>query len=194
MRSTWDVLGLDGKPHFLGISDGSEAEWIGPDVLAFFAGRLRDPAAHYFWDERFGAGTTPASLPALLHLEAGQPAAPELPPAAVYRDQPMAFLRTGWRIGDSLVMLNNIREITGHGHRDRLSVIFEYGGEQLLLDPGMISYADPSGALYKGSACHNTITFGGRDQRSGLVAYDTAIADFLTTSGDRCPADPAGVD
>lgn len=106
----------------------------------------------------------------------------------------MAFLRTGWRTGDSLVMLNNIREITGHGHRDRLSVIFEYGGEQLLLDPGMIGYADPSGALYKGSACHNTITFGGRDQRGGLVAYDTAITDFRSTSGDRCPGDPAGVD
>ena len=194
MRSTWDVPGLNGKPHFLGISDGSEAEWIGPDVLAFFAGRLRDPVARYFWEERFGAGAAPASLPALLHLEDGRPAAPELPPAAVYRDQPMAFLRTGWRIGDSLVMLNNIREITGHGHRDRLSVIFEYGGEQLLLDPGMIGYADPSGALYKGSACHNTITFGGRDQRGGLVAYETAITDVLSTSGDRCPGDPAGVD
>ena len=203
MRSTWDVPGLDGRPHFLGLSDGSEAEWIGPDVLAFFAGRLRDPVARYFWEERFGAGPAPASLPALLHLEAGhsssgarsaRPAAPDLPPAAVYRDQPMAFLRTGWRTGDSLVMLNNIREITGQGHRDRLSVIFEYGGEQLLLDPGMIGYADPSGALYKGSACHNTITFGGRDQRGGLAAYDTAITDFLTTSGDRCPGDPAGVD
>ena len=91
-------------------------------------------------------------------------------------------------------MLNNIREVTGHGHRDRLSVIFEYNGEQLLLDPGMIGYADPSGALYKGSACHNTITFGGRDQRGGLVVYDTAITDFQTTSGDRCPGDPAGVD
>ena len=193
MRSTWDAPGSDGRPHFLGISDGSEAEWIGPEVLAFFAGRLRDPAARYFWDERFG-GTVPASLAALLHLEAGSPAAPELPPAAVYREQPLAFLRTGWRIGDSLVMLNNIREVTGHGHRDRLSVIFEYNGEQLLLDPGMIGYADPSGALYKGSACHNTITFGGRDQRSGLVVYDTAITDFQTTSGDRCPGDPAGVD
>ena len=73
-------------------------------------------------------------------------------------------------------------------------MIFEYGGEQLLLDPGMIGYADPSGALYKGSACHNTITFGGRDQRGGLVAYDTAITDFRSTSGDRCPGDPAGVD
>ena len=194
MRSTWDAPGSDGRPHFLGISDGCETEWIGPEVLAFFAGRLRDPVARFFWDERFGADTAPASLPALLYLEAGEPAAPELPPAAVYREQPMAFLRTGWRIGDSLVMLNNIREVTGHGHRDRLSVIFEYDGEQLLLDPGMIGYADPSGALYKGSACHNTITFGGRDQRSGLVVYDTAITDFRTTSGDRCPGDPAGVD
>ena len=202
MRYTWDVPGLQGSPHFLGISDGSEAEWIGPDVLAFFAGRLRDPVARYFWDERFGEAA-PASLPALLHLEAGHSssvarsahlAAPELPPAAVYREQPMAFLRSGWRIGDTLVMLNNIREVTGHGHRDRLSVIFEYAGEQLLLDPGMIGYADPSGALYKGSACHNTITFGGRDQRGGLVAYDTAITDFATTSGDRCPGDPAGAD
>ena len=194
MRSTWDAPGSDGRPHFLGISDGCETEWIGPQVLAFFAGRLRDPVARFFWDERFGADTAPASLPALLYLEAGEPAAPELPPAAVYREQPMAFLRTGWRIGDSLVMLNNIREVTGHGHRDRLSVIFEYDGEQLLLDPGMIGYADPSGALYKGSACHNTITFGGRDQRSGLVAFDTAITDFQTTSGDRCPGDPAGID
>ena len=109
MRYTWDVPGLQGSPHFLGISDGSEAEWIGPDVLAFFAGRLRDPVARYFWDERFGEAA-PASLPALLHLEAGHS-------SSVARSAHLAAPE---------LMLNNtlgLREVTGHGHRDRLSVI-----------------------------------------------------------------------
>ena len=41
MRSTWDAPGSDGRPHFLGISDGCETEWIGPEVL----GLLRRAAA-----------------------------------------------------------------------------------------------------------------------------------------------------
>ena len=48
----------------------------------------------------------------------------------------MAFFRTGWRPGDTLLCLNALRQVTGHGHKDRGSIIFEFGGEALVPDPG----------------------------------------------------------
>ena len=145
LRSTWDSEVWEHRPHFLGLSDGSEYNWVGAHVLAFFASQYRNPVAQLFFDESYAD----AHLDSLSDLQAlGEPIAsaePDLPPAWIYRDQPMVFFRTGWRPGDSLVCLNSIRHVTCHGHRDRGSVIFEYGGEQLLLDPGMIGYSDPAG-------------------------------------------------
>ena len=145
LRSTWDSEVWEHRPHFLGLSDGSEYNWVGAHVLAFFASQYRNPVAQLFFDESYAD----AHLDSLTDLQAlGEPIAsaePDLPPAWIYRDQPMVFFRTGWRPGDSLVCLNSIRHVTCHGHRDRGSVIFEYGGEQLLLDPGMIGYSDPAG-------------------------------------------------
>ena len=106
----------------------------------------------------------------------------------------MAFLRTGWRHGDTLLALNNIRQVTCHGHNDRASVILEFNGEQLLLDPGMIGYEDPNSNQYQKTFCHNTITFDQRDQLGGTDVYDTAIAGFLSLSGDKCPGIKGSLD
>jgi len=194
LRSTWDSEVWDHRPHYLGLSDGSEYNWVGPEILAFFASVYRDPVAQFF----FGESYADADLDSLTSLRfLGDPVSssePNLPPAWVYRDQPMVFFRTGWKPGDSLVCMNNIRHVTCHGHRDRGSVIFEYGGEQLLLDPGMIGYSDPASEQYHQTFCHNTLTFSGRSQLGEQIPYDTSIARFASSSGDSCPGNPAGID
>jgi len=194
VRSTWDNDGGGKRPHFLGISDGSEHNWVGPAVLAFYARYLRDPVAQYYWNESY-ADRPLQSLPTLLSLgDEIRPEEPSLPPALVFRDQPMVFFRTGWRPGSALVCLNNIRQVTCHGHKDRGALILEYNGEQLILDPGMVGYSDPAGALYHETFCHSTITFSQQSQLGGTESYDTAILDFISTSGQRCPGEPAGID
>lgn len=184
-RSTWS----DDRPRFVGFSDGSHNKWVSGEVLAFYANYLRHPVAQYFWDESYAANP-PDNLTTLLVLGAGvEPAEPELPPAAVFRDQPMAFLRTGWQHGDTLLAMTNIRQVTGHGHPDRASFVLEYNGEQLLLDPGVPGHDGCEDTL-----SHNTLTFSQRNQSGGLDAYDTSIAGFLTTSGEHCPGRVGGID
>jgi hypothetical protein len=194
VRSTWDDERFKQRPHFLGLSDGSEENWIHPAILAFYVRYLRNPVAQYLWNESY-ADKELQGLPTLLSLgEEMAPAEPALPPAHVYRDQPMVFFRTGWRPGDTLVCLNAIRHVTCHGHKDRGAVIFEYNGEALLPDPGMIGYSEPASAAYHETFCHSTITFSQRSQLGGMEPYATAITDFFSTSGDQCPGNPAGID
>lgn len=189
VRSTW----WQDRPRFLALSDGGDG-WLYGETLAFFANYLKDPVAQFFWDETC-ADNPPASLSALLFLgDRVEPAEPDLPPAKVFRDQPMAFLRTGWRHGDTLLCLNNIRHVTCHGHLDRGSVLLEYNGEQLLVDPGMIAYTDPGSGAYHNTNCHNLITFDQRNQLGEQIPYDTAIAHFLSLSGDHCPGAPGAID
>ncbi len=191
VRSTWQP---EGKPQFLGYSDASAGGWVQGDMLAFFSRYLRDGVAQHFWEERF-PDDPPASLPTLLTVQGDtQATLPDLPPAKVFRDQPMAFLRTGWQPGDTLLALTNLRQVSGHGHLDRASVILEFNHEQLLLDPGMIGYSDPASAQYDETFCHNTLSLSGRSQSGGTAVFDTSIAGFLTTSGDRCPGQPGGID
>ncbi|MBI2193306.1 MAG: heparinase II/III family protein [Planctomycetes bacterium] len=189
-RSTW----ARHDPSFIGLSDGSTGGWISGEVLAFLAQHLGDSAAQYFWEEKYAANP-PSNLPSLLFLGDGIRAAePQLPPAKVFWDQPTAFLRTGWRPGETLMAITNVRQWTGHGHNDRASVVLEFNGEQLLLDPGMIGYSDPSSRQYAETFCHNTLTFSQRSQSAGRRVYETAIAGFLSTSGDRCPGLAGGID
>ena len=197
VRSTW----WSDRPRFLGWSDGSEDGWIAGEILAFFANYAKDSVAQYFWNESY-AENPPANLTTLFCL--GHPIEarkPDLPPAKVFWDQPMAFLRTGWQYGDTLLAMNNIRQVTCHGHKDRASIILEYNGEQLLLDPGMIDYSAPAGDQYEETFCHNTMTFDQRSQLGGLSrtlpiakVYDTLIAGFVSTSGDKCPGSLGGID
>ncbi len=189
-RSTW----WDDRPRFVAFSDGSEDGWVAGKVLAVYANYLRNPVAQYFWEESYAAEPL-ADLTTLLVLGEGvKPAEPDLPPAKVFWDQPMAFLRTGWQRGDTLLAMTNIRQVTGHGHLDRASFVLEYNGEQLLLDPGTIGYFDPNGYQYQATFSHNTLTFSQRSQSGGSKVYDTAIAGFLTTSGEHCPGRVGGID
>jgi hypothetical protein len=109
-------------------------------------------------------------------------------------DQGMAFLRTGWKHGDTLLSMNNLRTITGHGHRDRNSIILDYRGEELLLDPGMIAYGDPNSRLYHSTFCHNTLTFSQGDQSPQRQCLENGIRHFLHMSGDTCPGLDGSID
>lgn len=189
-RSTW----WPDRPRFVGLSDASGDNWIKGDLLAFYANYGENPAARYFWEESDAAQPS-GSLVSLLFTDLnGVSQAPTLPPAKVFRDQPMAFLRTGWQYGDTLLLMTNIRQVTGHGHLDRASVVFEYNGEQLLLDPGMIGYSEPNGHQYEHTFCHNTLTFSQRNQLGGTRVYETSIDGFLSTSGPSCPGREGGID
>lgn len=194
VRSTWDSPVWEPRPHFLGLSDGSDYHWVSGEVCAFFAGTLGDPVAGLFWQESF-ADSPPETLTCLINLP-DRPAAaePELPPAHVYRDQPMAFFRTGWRPGDTLLCLNALRQVTGHGHKDRGSVIFEFGGEALVPDPGMIGYSDPASDQYHETFCHSTVTSAQRSQLGGTGSFPVRVVDFASSSGATCPGAEGGID
>jgi len=181
-------------PRFLAISDGSDHGWVLGEVLGFYAKFAGDRVAQFFWDEAF-AENPPTSLGALFLIgDRIEPSPPELPPLKVYRDQPMAFLRTGWRYGDTLLALNNLRHITGHGHADRNSVILEYRGEPLVLDPGMLQYEDPGSKEYHDTFCHSALTFSQRSQVRECTPAETAIREALHMSGERCSGFPGAID
>ena len=192
-RSTWSGRG----PQFVGLGDGSYTSWLNARTLAFFATYGNDPVARYFWEES-GADRPLGSIESLLTLAEFEtaPAAeePNLPPAKVFLQQPMAFFRTGWRPGDTLLVMTNMRLQAGHEHFDRGSLIFEFNGEPLLLDPGMIFYGSPNAAQYRATCNHTTLTFSQRDQLGTRVPYETAIDTFLSTSGDHCPGHDGGID
>lgn len=54
----------------------------------------------------------------------------------------------------------------GHGHADALSVVFNLGAAELLIDPGTYTYTgDPKWrAYFRGTSAHNTVTVDGLDQ------------------------------
>jgi hypothetical protein len=54
----------------------------------------------------------------------------------------------------------------GHGHSDALSIVVRQGDREILVDPGTYTYvAEPEWRdRFRGSAAHNTVRAGGRDQ------------------------------
>lgn len=193
-RSTW----WTDRPRYVTFGDTFEQNWIHPSLLAFSASVYRDGEAKYMLEER--DEDVPSTRLALLLLAAPQVEAkkPSLAPAHVYVDQPLAFMRTGWERGDTLLAMTAMR-YTAHTHFDRGSVVLEYGGEQLLLDPGMVSYNSPSSHQLRGTQSHNALTLSGSGQKHVPPAgpgeqRPAGIVGFLSTSGDRCPGEPGGVD
>jgi hypothetical protein len=189
VRSTWRE-----KPYFIGLSDGSDLNWVFPEVLAFFARYASDSVAQFFYNESYS--DHPSATPTMLLIlgDPIEPTEPQLPPAKVMFDQGMAFLRTGWKHGDTLLSMNNLRTITGHGHLDRNSIILDYNGEELLLDPGMIAYGDPNSRRYHSTFCHNTLTFSQGDQSTQRKCLKNGIRHFLHMSGDECPGIDGSID
>lgn len=191
--STW----WEDRPNYMAFGDVSEKNWLRQSLLAFCASVYGDGEAKYLLETL--DDDLPCTRLALIVLPASEVKAtkPALPPAHVYIDEPMAFLRTGWQRGDTVLAMTN-KSYSNHGHMDRASIILEFNGEQLLMDPGMVYYNSPSGHLLRKTASHNTLTLSQQDQRmeprGAAERYRTAITDFLSTSGDRCPGYQDGID
>ncbi len=134
-------------------------------VLLLYARFLGDAGARQLWDQVFGAGNPPADFLSFLWCEPlPEPAAPVLDPAFRFADRGATFLRTGSAYGGTLFALQTSSIRQGHYHNDRNSFILEAYGERLVVDPGQISYADPTHQELKKAWLHNTLTVGTRDQ------------------------------
>ena len=61
----------------------------------------------------------------------------------------------------------------GHGHADALSLLFRYGGEDVLVDPGTGTYTgdDIWRAYFRGTRAHNTVTVDNLDQAEQTGAF-----------------------
>jgi hypothetical protein len=73
-------------------------------------------------------------------------------------------------------------------------VVFEYRGEPLLRDPGMVGYGENVAELYKQSFCHTLPSFSGKGQLREAPVQGALVPAYLSTSGDRCPGLPGGID
>ena len=60
----------------------------------------------------------------------------------------------------------------GHSHSDTLSIVVRSGGEEVLIDPGTYTYAEPEWReRFRGSGAHNTMRIDGRDQAVARGAF-----------------------
>ncbi len=191
------------RPLTLAWSDNGGKNWVQGVVLAFYARYLKDTAAQYLWNESYSDAHSEDVQTMILLADSDpvEPEEPKLPPAKVFWDEPLAFFRNGWKYGDTLLAMANIRHVVGHGHKDRASIILEYNGEELILDPGMVNYFNPLARQYQETFCHNTLTFSQQSQSAneavlsgGDKIYDTSNKGFITTSGKVCPGRKGGID
>ena len=171
-RSTWRTPGR--WPHFVGLSDGGEYGWIGSELLVFFARFRRNGVAEYLLRE-LDEPPHPTVSNILFDGSSPEPIPPVLSTSHIYRDQPMVFFRTGTQEGDSQVLMNAIKQVTCHGHLDRGTIIFEFAGEALVADPGMVGYNDTRARQYQKTMYHNCLTIGENDQLGGYDRYDVEI-------------------
>lgn len=60
-----------------------------------------------------------------------------------------------------------------HGHSDKLSLVVRAGGQDLLIDAGTFTYdhTSPWRRVFRGTAAHNTVRVGGRDQADPAGAF-----------------------
>jgi hypothetical protein len=56
------------------------------------------------------------------------------------------------------------RHLPPHAHADALSFVLWLDGKPLVVDPGSHAYTGPSRDRFRGTAAHNTVEVGGRDQ------------------------------
>jgi hypothetical protein len=173
---------------------GDSSGWVSPPYLAMMASACGDADAVWCWGLKYRELRQPD--PSLLVYATGWPAPrePELPPAWRTLVQPQLFFRTGCSARDSIVAVHNMRSRVDHAHADRGSVVFEFEGEPLLRDPGIVNYGDTASGQYKESFCHTLPTFSGKGQVLEAPSQGELVPAFLSTSGERCPGTEGGID
>ena len=72
-------------------------------------------------------------------------------------------------------------EAGGHSHSDALSLIVRQGDQELLIDPGTYAYVGDAHLRnwFRGSAAHNTIRIGGRDQATPAGPFPTWMVETV---------------
>lgn len=81
----------------------------------------------------------------------------------------------------------------GHGHADALSLVFQFGGQDILIDPGTFVYGDHVRwrQYFRGTSAHNTVTVDGSDQavQEGAFMwahpYEAELVTFEQSSEGR---------
>ncbi|WP_135553481.1 heparinase II/III domain-containing protein [Paenibacillus cymbidii] len=166
--------------YFLPLSDG-DVKNVGQYLegpIAFYAACLDDSGARWLWHEYYrdrpihirmnnpmGQMMTSFLLALLLapslQAEANQP---ELPACKTFPDCGRIMIRTGSARDDSLLLFEGGPQSFEHTHHDKGQFVLEAYGELLALDPGMISYSDPTHRELTRTGMHNALTIGGRNQ------------------------------
>ena len=121
-------------------------------------------------------------------------APPQAAPSAVsrlFRDAGLAAMCSGdLRVYVDAGPLGTSR--AGHGHSDTLSVVVRKGQEEVLIDPGTYTYvSDPEWRnRFRGSAAHNTVRIGGRDQAVPIWPFGwTGKPDVRVVEWSSSPAE-----
>jgi oligo-alginate lyase len=95
---------------------------------------------------------------------AAAPAAPDLPPSAIYRGMGWAVLRSSWDKDATLLAVKS-GMTWNHAHADAGSFILFHHGKNLLIDSGNCSYTLPEyDAYYRQSQAHNVVLFNGQGE------------------------------
>ena len=102
---------------------------------------------------------------------AAHPAAPDLPPSALYGDIGWATLRSSWNKNATLLGVKS-GYTWNHSHADAGSFVLFHRGEYLLIDSGKCTYGRPEyDAYYRQSQAHNVVLFNGAAQNPEDTAF-----------------------
>lgn len=137
-------------------------------------GRWRSAADTQPHEEASSLSRADLGWRALLFARPSLPDAPRTAPrSALLEAQGLAVFRRDE--GQTYVALDYGHTGGGHGHPDRLNVLFARGADRILDDYGTGSYVDPSLHWYRSTLAHNAPLFDGASQArvSGqLVAHE----------------------
>ena len=144
------------------------------DVPRRDTGRWRSAADTQPHEEASSLTRTDLGWRALLFARPSLPDAPRTAPrSALLEAQGLAVFRRDE--GRTYVALDYGHTGGGHGHPDRLNVLFARGADRILDDYGTGSYVDPTLHWYRSTLAHNAPLFDGTSQArvSGqLVAHE----------------------
>jgi len=157
-------------------NDSGDGSNLSSDIYSLIARYTRNPKVQWMLDETRGGFDSIHSL--LAHDPSVAAESPEsLPKFRHFRDIGWVIFRTGWGKSDSLFA---VKFHQGRGHEDLGQFVIYHRGRQLIIDPGVIPYADPIYQTFlKQTKAHNVIMIDGQHQ----LRLDGKITDFLSADG-----------
>ena len=118
---------------------------------------------------------------------ASVPAAPDLPPSALYGDIGWASLRSSWDRNATLLGVKS-GYTWNHAHADAGSFVLFHEGENILIESGKCTYGRPEyDGYYRQSQAHNVVLFNGAAQNPEDTAFGSKFpgtVSHLMDTGD----------